>query len=102
MTVSVAAAVPVHRLGFREFCDFSCFEKARNLIIYDNSGPSESQNLLFLKGRPANVAMDSVCAGSGAREPDRARKSMDRGGGERPRAEKHGFESPCTRFGHFC
>ena len=98
----MAAAVPVHRLGFCGFCQFSCFKKARNPLIYDVSGPSERQNLVFLKGRPANIASDSVCEGSGARKPDRARKSMDRGGGERPSAEKHGFDSPCTAFGHLC
>ena len=27
---------------------------------------------------------------------------MDRGGGERPGAEKHGFDTPCTRFSRFC
>ncbi len=102
MMVSVATADRVNQLGFSEFCDFECFAEARNPLIYSVSGPSEDQNIVFLKGRPANAARDSVCEGSSDQEPDRARKSMDRGGGERPGAEKHGFDSPCTAFGHFC
>ena len=57
---------------------------------------------MFLKGLLENTAMNEVCEGSGALEPDRPRKSMAGACGERPRAEKHGLESPCARFGRFC
>ncbi len=73
-----------------------------NLVIYEVSAPSDGQNLVCLKGLLANTAMSEVCEGSGALEPDSPRKSMAGGRGERPRAEKHGLESPCTRFGRFC
>ena len=43
----------------------------------------------LLKGLLANDAWGSVCEGSGAQALDRMRFSMDRGGGERPRDEKH-------------
>ena len=42
----------------------------------------------FLRSRLANDAWGSVCEGSGAQALDRMRFSMDRGGGERPKAEK--------------
>ena len=102
MKVSVAAAVRVNPLGFCEVCKFCCFEKARNIVIYNVSPPSDGQNLVFLKGLLANTAWGEVCKGSGTQEPDSPRKSMAGGRGERPRAEKHGLESPCTRFGRFC
>ena len=43
----------------------------------------------FLRGRLEYDAQGSVCEGSGAQALDRMRFSMDRGGGERPRVEKH-------------
>jgi hypothetical protein len=55
---------------------------------------------VFLKGWLADAAQDIVCRGLGAREPDSPRKSMARGGEEQARAEKIGFELPCTTFGN--
>ena len=81
---------------------FRCAVGSGNHVIYEVSAPSDGQNLVFLKGLLGNTAMSEVCEGSGALEPDRPRKSMAGGCGERPRAEKHGLESPCTRFGRFC
>ncbi len=64
--------------------------------------PSDGQNLVFLKGRLEYDAQGSVCEGSGAQEPDSTSKSMAGGRGERPGAEKHRFDTPCTTFGVFC
>ena len=58
---------------------------------------------VFAEGQaPKSLTSDSVCKGSGDQEPDRPRKSMAGGRDERPRAENHGFDMPCTRFDHFC
>ena len=81
---------------------FRCAAGSGNLVICNVSAPSDCQNLVFLKGLLANTAWSEVCEGSGALEPDSPRKSMAGGRGERPRAEKHGLESPCAWFGRFC
>jgi hypothetical protein len=73
--------------------------KPRNNVIDTVSAPSGGQHVVFLKGRLANTAWGIFFAGSGAREPDSPWKSIARGGEERAKAEKIGFESPCTTFG---
>ena len=64
----------------------------------------QTQSLaVFAEGRaPTKNTWDIECAGSGAQEPDSTRNLMTRGRDERPRAENHGFDLPCTRFYHFC
>ena len=64
----------------------------------------QTQSLLvFAESRaPTKNTCDIECAGSGAQEPDSTRNLMARGRDERPRAENHGFDLPCTRFYHFC
>ena len=84
------------------FDAFRCAAGSGNLVICSVSMHSDGQNLMFLKGLLENTAWSEVCEGSGALEPDSPRKSMAGGSGERPRAEKHGLESLCTRFGRFC
>ncbi len=49
---------------------FSCFAKARTLVIYSNVRPSVNENLVNLKGLLANTIAGSVCGGSGANEKD--------------------------------
>ncbi len=71
-------------------------------MFYNIFAPSDGQNIMFLRGRLEYDAQGSVCEGSGAQALDRMRFSMDRGGGERPRSEKHRFDTPCTTFGVFC
>jgi hypothetical protein len=84
------------------FDELWCAVGGGNLVFYGVSVSSDGQNLVFLKGLLANTAWSEVCEGSGAQEPDSPRKSMAGGRRERPGAEKHGLESPCTRFGRFC
>ena len=81
---------------------FGVPQVAETFLIYIVSAPSDDQNQRFVKGLLANTAWSEVCEGSGALEPDSPGKSMAGGRGERPRAEKHGLESPCTWFGRFC
>jgi hypothetical protein len=102
LMVSVPAAVGENPRCCCMFLVFRCFAKSRNLVIYNVSGLSVGRNLVFLNGLVENTARSEVCGGSGAQEPNSPRKSMARGRGERPRAEKHGLELPCTRFGRFC
>ena len=92
----------VNRKRGNVFDAVRCAAGCANTIFYTVSVPSDGQNLMFLKGLLANTAWSEVCEGSGALEPDSPGKSMAGGRGERPRAEKHGLESLCTRFGRFC
>ena len=84
------------------FDAFRCAAGSGNLVICSVSMHSDGQNLVFLKGLLENTAWSEVCEGSGALEPDSPRKSMAGGRGERPRSEKHRFDTPCTTFGVFC
>ena len=68
----------------------------QNLVFYRVFRTSDGQNLVFFEGS-ARKRRPGQCLG--AQAPDRMRFSMDRGGGERPGAEKHGFDPPSARFG---
>ncbi len=73
-----------------------------NTVIGSVSEPSVGQNLVFLRVLLASTAWGSVCGGSAAQELDSTRFLMAGCREERPKAEQHGLESPCTAFGYFC
>ena len=85
MMVSVPAVVRanlVETLSVATCLTHFGVQRAVEILYYNVSVPSDSQNLVFLKGLLANIAWSEVCEGSGALEPDSPRKSMAGGRGE--------------------